>query len=39
MKNNEDDVMQYPYIIVDPYNSLYPTYICSWIECKRKITL
>ena len=31
--------MQYPYIVVDPDNSLYPTYICSWIECKRKIAI
>lgn len=33
------DPMQYPYIVVDPDNSLYPTYICSWIECKRRISI
>ena len=37
--DNLSDPMQYPYIVVDPDNSIYPTYICSWIECKRKISI
>ena len=39
LKQDEKDPMQYPYIIIEPSISLYPTYICTWIECKRKITL
>ena len=25
--------------MIDPENSIYPTYICSWIECKRRISI
>ena len=39
LMENVSDPMQYPYIVVNPDNSLYPTYICSWIECKRKISI
>lgn len=31
--------MDYAYIIVEPDMLLYPSYLCSWIECKRKITI
>jgi hypothetical protein len=33
------NTMSYPYLILDPYNLLYPTYLCSWIDCKRHTTL
>jgi hypothetical protein len=31
--------MNYPYIVIEPALQLYPTYLCSWIECKRLITI
>jgi hypothetical protein len=36
---NPMNLLQYPYVVFDPHNLLYPTYICSWIDCKRRITL
>jgi hypothetical protein len=33
------NVMSYPFLILDPYNLLYPSYIFSWIDCKRLTTL
>jgi hypothetical protein len=39
IKNDMSDPLQYSYMIINPTNLLYPTYICTWIECKRKITL
>ena len=35
----EESSLEYPYLVLDPANMLYPTYICSWIDCKRRITL
>jgi hypothetical protein len=37
--NNNSDCMNYPYIVIEPALQLYPTYLCSWIECKRLITI
>jgi len=33
------NVMSYPFLILDPDNLLYPSYLCSWIDCKRLTTL
>jgi hypothetical protein len=32
-------ILDYPYLILDPQNLLYPSYLCSWIDCKRLISL
>lgn len=37
--NNSMNIMNYPYLILDPYNLLYPSYLCSWIDCKRHTSL
>jgi hypothetical protein len=31
--------LDYPYFVIDPKNLVYPTYLCSWIDCKRRLTL
>jgi hypothetical protein len=36
---NDNSYINYPYVIVEPQTLLYPTYLCSWIECKRRISL
>lgn len=32
-------LLDYPCFVIDPVNLLYPTYLCSWIDCKRRISL
>lgn len=38
-QSGDINFLNYPYIIVDPQTLLYPSYLCSWIDCKRRISL
>lgn len=37
--NSSTNILNYPYLVLDPQNLLYPSYLCSWIDCKRSISL
>ena len=32
-------MLDYAYFIIDSLNLIYPTYLCSWIDCKRRLAL
>lgn len=32
-------MLDYAYFVIDPSNLVYPTYLCSWIDCKRRLAL
>lgn len=38
-QSGDTNFLNYPYIIVEPQILLYPSYLCSWIDCKRRISL
>ena len=40
-RKTEDSMsmLDYPFYVVDPSNLIYPTYLCSWIDCKRRLAL
>lgn len=38
-KTKSTNILDYPYLVLDPHNLLYPSYVCSWIDCKRFISL
>lgn len=39
LNKKEASMLDYPCFVIDPTNLLYPSYLCSWIDCKRRISL
>ena len=37
--DESQNMLDYAYFIIDSLNLIYPTYLCSWIDCKRRLAL